>query len=212
MKVNLAAQLLSASTASALEYLRSNQYDGFEDSLGTEIFITHIDRLFDILNARSVFAKGFKAPICLSNIQAKLAALRDTHQFLITLSDSNGKRVTETKRRMCILGFIATIDSIIFLAERLLKTENGINGVQLRYLLTHKLSQDHVEMFSALSDEEEGGITTGLPYSLLSHTVQFLVGSVPFHQTMVIFTSSMKSSRRPTVHENQNILQCLVMT
>jgi len=53
MKVNLAAQLLSASTASALEYLRSNQYDGFEDSLGTEIFISHIDRLCPICRRNS---------------------------------------------------------------------------------------------------------------------------------------------------------------
>jgi len=124
-KVNLAAQLLSASTAYALEYLRRNQYDGFEDSLGTEIFISHVDRLFDILNSRSIFAKGFKAPIFITNIQAKLSALRDTREFLLRLSDSNGKRVTETKRRMCILGFIATIDGIFLLSEQLLTSATG---------------------------------------------------------------------------------------
>jgi len=64
MKVKLAAQVLSASCATALEYLRTNNYAGFEDSLGTEILLSHLDRLFDIANSRNVFGKGFKAPIC----------------------------------------------------------------------------------------------------------------------------------------------------
>jgi len=181
MKVNLAAQLLSASTASALEYLRSNQYDGFEDSLGTEIFISHIDRLFDILNSRSIFGKGFKAPICMSNMQAKVTALSDTCQFLLSLCDSNGKKVTETKRRMCILGFIASIDAIIFLSERLLTTVNGINGVQLRYLLTHKLSQDHVEMFFSTIRRRGGwnNNPTALQFAIAYRSILSRVGAVP---------------------------------
>jgi len=45
MKLKQAAQLLSASCVSALEFHRNYHYEGFEDSLGTEIFIEHIDRL-----------------------------------------------------------------------------------------------------------------------------------------------------------------------
>jgi len=56
-----------------------------------------------------------------------------------------GKKLTETKWRTCILGFCATIDSVIHLIQNLLIDENGINGIRLSYFLTYKLSQDHIE-------------------------------------------------------------------
>jgi hypothetical protein len=56
MKVKLAVQVLSASVATALRYLRVNKYASFVDAEPTEYFVSCIHRLFDILNSRSVKA------------------------------------------------------------------------------------------------------------------------------------------------------------
>jgi len=42
-------------------------------------------------------------------------------------------------RKTCIVGFLTNIESLIGLAEKLLPEQ--------RYLLTYKLSQDHLELF-----------------------------------------------------------------
>ena len=53
MKVDLAAQTLSASVASALKYCREElNFNEFEGSEPTERFLNIIDRLFDIMNSR----------------------------------------------------------------------------------------------------------------------------------------------------------------
>ena len=68
MKVNLAAQVFSSSVADAIEYgwteLKLPQFKGCE---ATVKFIRLIDQLFDHLNSRNPFAKGYKAALCISN-------------------------------------------------------------------------------------------------------------------------------------------------
>ena len=60
MNVRLAVQTISSSVADALDFLHSVQHPDFQDVDGTVTFIRNIDRLFDILNSRSPFGKGFK--------------------------------------------------------------------------------------------------------------------------------------------------------
>lgn len=79
MKVRLAVQAISASCASALKYLQTNNYPGFEDTLATEILLEKVDRLFDILNSRSQFASGYKAAITRNN--AKITTLSETREL-----------------------------------------------------------------------------------------------------------------------------------
>ena len=105
MKVRLAVQVISASCATALEYLRTNDYFGFQDSLPTEILLSKLDHLFDILNSRSQYGSGYKVAINRRNAETKLDFLSDIKQFLLRLADSHGKKIVETRRRTCILGF-----------------------------------------------------------------------------------------------------------
>lgn len=70
MKVNLAAQTLSSSTANSIEYCdKYLNLRNFRGSSGTVSFIRCIDRIFDFLNSRNHFGfgKGFKAPLRKSN-------------------------------------------------------------------------------------------------------------------------------------------------
>ncbi|KMQ85163.1 thap domain-containing protein 9-like protein [Lasius niger] len=64
MKVALAAQTLSDSVADSIEfcdkYLNLVEFKGSE---ATVKFIRCINRIFDFLNSRNFFAKGFKAPL-----------------------------------------------------------------------------------------------------------------------------------------------------
>ena len=58
--VKVAAQTLSSSVADAIQYLMIAGHPGFEDANGTIMFIRMVGRLFDFLNTRSPFGKGYK--------------------------------------------------------------------------------------------------------------------------------------------------------
>ena len=62
MKVNLASQTISSSVADAIEYCATHlKMPQFEGSGATVKFIRTFDRLFDILNSRNPFARGYKS-------------------------------------------------------------------------------------------------------------------------------------------------------
>jgi len=113
--------------------------------LATETLLEELDSLLEILISRSKFGSGYKAAVPRNSAKGKITMLAQTKQFLLSLEDSNGKKLTETKRRTCILGFCATIDSVVNLIQNLLLSENGIHGIRLSYFLTYKLSQDHIQ-------------------------------------------------------------------
>jgi len=62
MKVKLAVQTLSSSVANALQFLKQTS-DNFKNCEPTIQFIRIIDEIFDFLNSRIPFGKGFKQPI-----------------------------------------------------------------------------------------------------------------------------------------------------
>lgn len=65
MKVKLAAQTLSASIATALEFLEKSGVEEFQGAGPTIKFIKVIDKIFDFLNSRNPLGKGFKSPLTL---------------------------------------------------------------------------------------------------------------------------------------------------
>ena len=181
MKVRLAVQVLSSSCANALEFLRVNGYSDFMDTAPTELLLLQLDKLFDILNCRSAFGKGYKSPMNASNLSSRVKYLMEMKSFLLSLEDSNGKKLYQTKRRTCILGFIASIDSTIHLANSLLNSTSGVNGVHLKYLLTYKTSQDHVEMFFSTIRRRGGWNNNPTAYQFVHiyRAILSKVGAVP---------------------------------
>jgi hypothetical protein len=148
MKVRLAVQALSASCSKAIEYLRKSGCSDFHDSHPTEIFITKLDKLFDILNSKSTFGKGYKRAITVHNMNVRLQFLLEMKQFLLELKDSNGCRLIHSKRKTFVLGLCLTIDSVCHIIKTLMSGD-GINGQKIKYLATYRLSQDNIEtMFS----------------------------------------------------------------
>ena len=69
IKVKLTAQTFSASVADSLGFLDYDLKDPeFKGCSFTIEFIRNIDRLFDLLNSRHAFEKGFKAVISNFNL------------------------------------------------------------------------------------------------------------------------------------------------
>ena len=143
MKVSLAAQTLSSSVATAIDYLRDEmRLPDFTGSEATTEFIRIIDRIFDMLNSRNPFAKGSKSPVWLQTLPNWLDDCKSTAAYLWTLRDREGKLVRENCRKTAIWGFVFSIHSLMDIATVLLTREQD----PLKYVLTYKFSQDHIEL------------------------------------------------------------------
>ena len=144
MKVKLATQVFSSSVADALEYcnkhLQLPQFQGCEETVD---FLRTIDAAFDVLNSRNPLAKGYKAPMRFSNRERTAAILQKAEATLLSLRDVNGHPVHSGKRRTCVIGLIASMRSALNIFHDLVEKDEA----QCRYLLTYKLSQDHLELF-----------------------------------------------------------------
>ena len=145
MKVKLVAQTLSASVATAIDFLREEaKIPEFQGSAPTTKFIKVVDCAFDMLNSQSPFAKGFKAPVKLSNLQNWLEKCHKTVDvdYFLSLKDSSGNFIRNNKRKTAIWGFVYSIHSLMSLSQELLTRDNN----PLKYILTYKFSQDHLEL------------------------------------------------------------------
>ena len=69
MNVRVASKTLSSSVADALEYLMPAGNPDFANADGTIDFIRTLDRLFDLMNARSPFRKGYRRPFFLHDMK-----------------------------------------------------------------------------------------------------------------------------------------------
>ncbi|KAF4514120.1 UNVERIFIED_CONTAM: hypothetical protein B566_EDAN019065 [Ephemera danica] len=143
MRVRVAVQTFSASVADAIEYCATVlNLPNFQGSAATVKFIRIIDRLFDILNSSSPIGKGFKAPLSPSNIEDTRKFLLEAKDYISKLTVSRGgSSILKVPRKTGFLGLITCISSVIDIFDRL------VDGTNMRYLLTYKLSQDHLEMF-----------------------------------------------------------------
>ena len=116
----------------------------FSGSEATCKFLRMFDKMFDLCNSSSSFAKGFKSPITPSNIQTKKKFLQEAIHYISTLLDSNKKSILKGRRKTGFVGFIVTLKSIEDIAEKLISKG-------YKYVLTYRLSQDHLEtLFSRI--------------------------------------------------------------
>lgn len=148
MKVKLAAQLFSSSVAKGLNLARTLGLQGFADSEGTEHLCMVIDRLFDIFNTKSRRGRGFKGPLTVERMMYHQEFLRQTEEMLRGMTTDDGKvKICESRRSMGVIGFISNIHSLAHLTRTILGSTFG--GKPVIYILTYKLSQDHLEILFA---------------------------------------------------------------
>jgi hypothetical protein len=143
MKVNLAAQTFSDSVADAVEFCRKDlNLPEFSDSEETVTFMRLINRLFDILNSRNPLGKGSKAALAQKNEADWHPFLAEAVVYISRLASIEGKPLHIGQRKTPFIGFIIAIASTEGLFEYLVKQKKW-----LKYLLTYKCSQDHLELF-----------------------------------------------------------------
>ena len=99
MKVAIAAQTFSNSVAAGIMYLRQLKLKQFENSEETAEFILKINNIFDILNSKSKFAKHYKSPITLNNLDELQCYLNETMLYLKELQDVNGIKLIDGPKK-----------------------------------------------------------------------------------------------------------------
>lgn len=139
--MNLAAQTISGSVATALEFLKNLGVADFVDCEPTIKFINRVDKLFDILNSRSPWAKGYKAPMKEANEDLWRSFFADTIKYLSYCTNIEGIPLWKTTSKTPIIGFIVSAMSCCGIFDIYVKNS------YLNYLLTYKCSQDHLEIF-----------------------------------------------------------------
>ena len=143
MNVKIAVQALSSSVADAIDFLRIDLgLPEFAGSEKTTDFIRCVDKLFDLMNSKTPAAKGYKHPMNNTNFDNRKEWLNNCKTYIEELTDVQGQRLTMGRRKTAWVGFLVTIDSVLAICKCLL------HGPQpFKYVLTFKMSQDHLEMF-----------------------------------------------------------------
>ena len=145
MNVRIAAQTLSSSVADALQFLMDSGHTDCSDAAGTIKFIRVIDRLFDTINVKSLYGKGFKKPLFKNNFVVWNSVINESIHYLSTLTNTNNIPLLQHRRKTFILGMIINARSILSLGCKLL---NRVDN-PFKYVLTYKTSQDHLELLFA---------------------------------------------------------------
>ena len=144
MKVNLAAQVISSSVADAIAYCDSGLHlPEFAGCEGTVRFLRMFDQIFDLLNSRNPLGKGSKAPMSRANAERWAQTVNDAESYIVGLKDNKGVLLTQGKRKTAFVGFLVCVRS----ARNIFGELVGRPDAPMRYLLTYKLSQDHIELF-----------------------------------------------------------------
>ena len=136
----MAAQILSASVATALDFFRHLGVPVFADSEPTSQFIKAVDRAFDILNVRTPVSKNFKAPLTSNNLSVIKGTANSVIRFILSLEDGDGARIVDTRKSTGFIGFVICLKSLLDVSEYLLRDKS------IKYVLSFKFSQDHLEL------------------------------------------------------------------
>lgn len=141
MNVKLAAQLLSDSVADSLQFCLDNNIDGFAGCEATIKFIRVFNRVFDILNSRNLSSFGYKRPLNESNAKEIFTKVDEDAVYIKSLRcHPTGQQICLSNRRTGFHGFLVCLVSLRNLYD-------SIRKLGMSFLLTYKISQDHIELF-----------------------------------------------------------------
>ena len=143
MSVKLAAQLLSESVGTSLRYCLDKKLSEFSGCQATIDFIVLFNTLFDIMNSRNLKSSGYKCPIQKKNVDQIKDFLVKAETYIRSIRLRDGQEIIKSNRKTGFVGFLFCIRSLQILYEIHISPV----GAPLNYLLTYKLSQDHIELF-----------------------------------------------------------------
>ena len=147
MKVRLAIQsIASDSVARSLRWAHQNSLEGFEDKdvLTTAECFELQDKVFDILNCRSMWAPGYKQSLTEYNIAGRNVVLDQLWEMFSQLIDLYGDKIIKSRRKTGFLGVLVCIKSIRGLFHDLVLEKQSFDSISC-----YKFGQDHLEIFFA---------------------------------------------------------------
>ena len=145
-KVNVCVQTISNSVATAIDFCRENlEMVEFKGSEATTEFLRLFDHLFDVMNSRNPLCKNQKAPLRVTNECLWRPFLHRAETYIRTLTLTDGRPAIQSHTRTGFIGFISCAHSVAALFDTYVKPADS----PLKYLLTYKMSQDHLELFFA---------------------------------------------------------------
>ena len=143
MNVSMAAQTLSHSVASAIDFLQGEmELSEFEGSKHTSEFIKGIDTVFDLLNNRNPFIKENKAPVTSKSLEAWSTKCRELANYMFDFKDEKGNLPWNGRTKIVIWGFSFSLHSVASICKELLTHKY----LPYRFVLTYKFSWDHIEL------------------------------------------------------------------
>lgn len=143
LKVNLAAQLFSEGVADALEHLQKLGLASFQNCGGTVKFLRTMSRLCDVFHGRGPYCSGLKGPLLAGNYNKISPLFHEAKSFFVTLTDSTGRYIIKSKRRLGFLSFLLNAESLKWLYSNPVLQE----GAPSHHLLTSAFSLEPLEQF-----------------------------------------------------------------
>lgn len=147
MKVNLAVQTLSGSSANSMLHLKEEGWKEFENVDGTAEFAQTFNNLFDVFNTmKEENSNLFKQNLSAENKDVVFQFLERAEQYIrglqIQEKDGSVKNVLDSLRSTAFVGFIVNIKSLMLMYKDYVE-----DSAILRSISTYLLSQDFLEMF-----------------------------------------------------------------
>lgn len=143
LKVNLAAQLFSEGVADALEHLQKLGLASFQNCGGTVKFLRTMSRLCDVFHGRGPYCSGLKGPLLAGNYNKISPLFHEAKSFFVTLTDSTGRYIIKSKRRLGFLSFLLNAESLKWLYSNPVLQK----GAPSHHLLTSAFSLEPLEQF-----------------------------------------------------------------
>lgn len=200
MKVYLAAQTLSSSVADAIEFCdKILNLPDFSGSAATVRFIRAVDRIFDFLNVRNPWGRGFKSPLRINNENRWRTKVLDEIRYLSQIKLMDNTLAVKSRRKAGFLGFYNAVISVINIFDIYVKSDRP----ELKYLLTYKMSQDHLELFFCAIRSRGGWcpnptaaqFVNAYKQLLIHHEIKTSTGNVQDNNVSILTTSSAKRAK-----------------
>lgn len=162
MNVKLAAQTFSESCAVALEQLLKDGRINFIRCAATIEFSRMVNNTFDCLNSRSLFSNGFKRPLKHNTVTEMFFFSEAINYFSLLKIQPAGQLIIDSRVKTGFRGFILIdLENLQNIYRHYVKTG------YLKYILSYKLSQDHLEILFSCFRAMDG-------YNNNPNCVQFL--------------------------------------
>ncbi|XP_071411871.1 DNA transposase THAP9 isoform X2 [Pithys albifrons albifrons] len=143
LKVNLATLLFSEGVADALEHLQNLGLASFQNCSGTVKFVRLMSSLCNVFYGRGPYGKGLKHPLLPGNYTKISNLFNEAKSFFVTLTDSVGRYIIKSKRKLGFLSFLLNAESLKWLYSKYMCAE----GSTFHHLQTYAFSLDPLELF-----------------------------------------------------------------